>query len=73
MSERRAPSEDGDGAPHSNQLVNGISWYVLMEKATPVSSESRLFAIERSEMSERRAPSAEITSKRSEEVTRREE
>ena len=73
MSERRAPSEDGDGAPHSNQLVNGISWYMLMEKATPVSSESRLFAIERSEMSERRAPSAEITSKRSEEVTRREE
>ena len=73
MSERRALSEDGDGAPHSNQLVNGISWYVLMEKATPVSSESRLFAIERSEMSERRAPSAEITSKRSKEVTRWEE
>ena len=73
MSERRAPSEDGDGTPHSNQLVNGISWYVLMEKATPVSSESRLFAIERSEMSERRVPSAEITSKRSEEVARWEE
>ena len=50
MSERRAPSEDGDGAPHPNQLVNGISWYVLMEKATPVSSE-------------RRAPGAEINSK----------
>ena len=73
MSERRAPSEDGDGAPHPNQLVNGISWYVLMEKATPVSSESRLFATERSEMSERRAPSAEINSKRSEEFTRQEE
>ena len=73
MSKRCAPSEDGDGAPHSNQLVNGISWYVLMEKVTPVSSESRLFAIERSEMSERRASSAEITSKRSEEVTRWEE
>ena len=63
MSERLAPSEDGDGASHSNQLVNGISWYVLMEKETPISSESRLFVTERSEMSERHAPSIEITSK----------
>ena len=51
MSERHAPSEDGDGAPHPNQLDNGIPWHALMEKATPVSSESRLFAIECSEMS----------------------
>ena len=32
-------------------------WYKLMEGETLASSESRLFAIEHSEMSERRAPS----------------
>ena len=35
-------------------------WYKLMEGETPASSESRLFAIERSEMSKRRAPSKDV-------------
>ena len=38
--------------------MHGVTiWYKLMEGETPAPSESRLFAIECSEMSERRAPS----------------
>ena len=40
-----------------NDLCMVMIWYKLMEGETPASSESRLFAIERSEMSERCAPS----------------
>ena len=35
MSERRAPSEDGDGAPPHNQPDNGITLDVLTEKRPP--------------------------------------
>ena len=35
-------------------------WYVSMEGETPASSESQLFAIEHSEISERRAPSKHV-------------
>ena len=38
-----------------NDLCMVTIWYKLMEGETPASSESQLFAIERREMSERRA------------------